>query len=195
MEKIDRTPNALLPNLIMNLNALDGKLFKSIRARLYINKFKKNLRSDLKKSSYSATDIYDFLLFLNNARKFNLIKGLEDEEIWFDVFTTTNSTNIVSGSFKTRCPYENGSLDVVYKPIIDIDYSIIKMHWTCTYDDPSKPTSMYSSEVEVLAEAEIDDRLSQTKILQYGSTKILRVSIGVCIEVIAENLIDRYCNK
>ena len=42
MEKIDRTPNALLPNLIMNLNALDGNFFKSIRARLYINKFKKN---------------------------------------------------------------------------------------------------------------------------------------------------------
>ena len=195
MEKNEHTPNILLPNLIMNLNNLDGKYFRSLRARYIINKFKKALKKKVKKNSYSATDIYDFLLFLNNARKFNLIKGLEDEEIWFDVFTTTNSTNIVSGSFKTRCPYENGSLDIVYKPIIDIDYSIIKMHWTCTYDDPSKPTSMYSSEVEVLAEAEIDDRLSQTKILQYGSTKILRVSIGVCIEVIAENLIDRYCNK
>ena len=33
MEKIDHTPNALLPNLIMNLNALDGKLFKSINLR------------------------------------------------------------------------------------------------------------------------------------------------------------------
>ena len=195
MEKIDRIPNALLPNLIINLNALDGKLFKSIRARLYINKFKKNLRSDLKKTSYSASDIYNFLVFLNNAKKFNLIKGLEDEEIWFDVFTTVNSANIVSGTFKTRCPHRDGSLDITYKPVVDIDRSAIEMRWVCSYDDSSKPTSMYSSEVKVLEEFEINDRMSTTKILQSGSVKILRVSIMVCIEIIAENLVKRYCNK
>ena len=188
-------PNRLLPNVIMELNRLENKLFGKFISFFKIYKFKRMIKAKIIRNSYSGKDIYEILVFLNTANKLALLKGLDMSEIDFSVFTTSNIFSVVSGYISVSIPYtflnnKDCTLKIRYKPTIDGNDSSIEMQWTITNDTSSKN---YSSTVRLLDENHsINDRVSATKQLEYNSAKILSIAVSRCVNLVIKNLKERY---
>lgn len=182
--------NQILADLIMDLNSLDGK-FLSKPASLYkIYEFNKTIRVLTTPKSYNAIDIYDILVFLNSAKKLGLLKGIDNDYINFTVSNSSKNNYIMSGRITITIPYNDRTLKVSYRPVLEKNNGNIEMEWVVVEYNENRRYSLTTDELH--SRIIPDDRMSETKQLQFHSAKILSNAMKYYSNIIFRNLYSRY---
>ena len=195
----------LLTNLMMNLNAIpDNKHFRKWCIKRLISSTKKEIKCIINKKSYNAYDIYKFLLFIDIANTLNLFD--RPKNIHYTCYKSNNVTEVSSGILSVSINYDNHkTLEVHFKPIMELDKSKIDMEWIISDNNPTPVdfktvhdyTQMYSSTVDSLVDRKVNptESISQTKILEYSSCGILYQAFLVCTESIFNRIEMRYLDE
>lgn len=183
-------PNKLLADLIMKLNELDGNFFNKA-VRLYkIYEFNKNIRQLITRTSYDAIKIYEILIFLNTALKIGLLKDMDKDYYNFTILDSSRNNIVVSGKLHVEIPYNDRRLQVTYKTVVEGNDGNIEMKWVVLNDKEARHYSMNVKELSNRLTP--DDRMSESKQLQFQSAKILSNALQNYIEIIVRNLYNRY---
>lgn len=185
-----KNPNQLLADLFMELNSLEGKFLCKPVSLLKIYKFRETIKSLTTNISYNAINIYEILIFLNTALKIGLLNDIDKNYSDFTIFESSKSYAIVSGKITIEIPYVDRKLKVSYKPVVENKNGNIEMEWVVL---DNKESRRYSITTEMLNnKISIDDRMSETKQLQFQSAKILSNAMVYYIKLIVRNLYNRY---
>lgn len=182
-------PHKLLADLTMELLQLKDNFIDKLIAFFKIYKFRRQIRKAIR-PPYTGTNLYELLMFLNTAYNLNLLKTLKRSYIDFTVLPLYRNDIIKSGIITVSIPIDNRSLKTTYKTVVEGNDSDIEITWIVSNSDR---TRQYSSTVKELHNRIIpDDRMSETKKLEFQSAKILYNAIITCIDVIVGTLYDRY---
>lgn len=183
-------PNQILADLFMELNSLEGKFLCKPVSLFKIFEFNKTIRSLTTRISYNAIDIYEILIFLNSALKIGLLKNMDKNYSNFTIFSASKNYSIVSGKITIEIPYIDRRLKITYKPVVENKTGTIEMEWVVLDDKESRHYSITTGELSNKISA--DDRMSETKQLQFQSAKILSNAMDYYITLIVRNLYNRY---
>lgn len=184
-----QNPTQYLADLVMRLNSLETSRFGKLKCLYNIYKFKKNIKK-LLKPPYTSDKLYRVLVFLNSASKLDLLRSLNRDYINFDIFLKSSNNIIMSGIINISIPCDDKTLKITYKPIVGMDNDIIELVWVVSDFNGSR---RYSKSTNELSDRGIpDDRMPESKRLEYHSVNILYNAITNCINMISRNLYGRY---
>lgn len=184
-----QNPTQYLADLVMKLNSLKTGRFGRLKCLYNIYKFKKDIKK-LLKPPYTSDKLYKVLVFLNSASKLDLFKSLNSDYINFDIFLKGSNNIIMSGIINISIPCDDKTLKITYKPIVGMDNDIIELVWVVSDFNGSR---RYSKSTNELSDRGIpDDRMPESKRLEYHSVNILYNAIINCINTISRNLYGRY---
>ena len=184
-----QNPTQYLADLVMKLNLLETSRFGKLKCLYNIYKFKKDIKR-LLKPPYTSDKLYGVLVFLNSASKLDLLKSLNEEYINFDIFLKGANNAIMSGIINICIPCNDKTLKITYKPIVGIGNGMIELVWIVSDSSGSRRYSKSTN--ELCNRVFPDDRMPESKRLEYHSVNILYNAIINCINTISRNLYGRY---
>lgn len=182
-------PHKLLADLIMELLQLNSNFFGKLTALFKIYKFRRQIKKIIR-PPYNGINLYEILMFLNTAFNLNLLRTLKRSYIDFTVLPPYRNDIIKSGTITVCIPVDNRNLKTTYKTIVDGNDSNIDISWVVSESDRIRQYSITTKELHNRVVP--DDRMSETKKLEFQSAKILYGAMITCIDVIIGTLCDRY---
>lgn len=198
--------NVILYDTVSELNKIDSdkrhinKYFRRFSIMRKIKSMKANIRKILDVDEYTASDIHNFILFINSASILNLFADNEIVFVCPKPEYVANPSNPSTGRLYAKTNTSDGGFfEVSFIPVLYLQKTEVRIEWTITdtkgvnrFTDNITSVQNFHSTMKSIVNNPVAIVKSDKDILENNAYVLLRALFGKCIEIIAGAMEERY---